>query len=92
MRLRLKLKLRLELKNEDDLKNKDNLKNEDNLKNKDDLKTVYWRSTHGADHIPNCTSNTTFVVLVSKQTKSPNILGKKDIPYKLWQFKSLDLF
>ena len=25
---------------------------------------VYWRSTHGAEHIPHCGSNTTFVVLV----------------------------
>ena len=26
--------------------------------------TVYWRSTHGAEHISQCASNTTFVVLV----------------------------
>ena len=58
------------LKNEDDLKmkmtseNEDNLKNADDLKNEDVLKTVYWRSTHGAEHIPPCASYTTFVVLV----------------------------
>ena len=44
--------------------NEDSLKKADNLKNEDDLKTVYWRITHGAEHIPPCASNTTFVVLV----------------------------
>ena len=26
--------------------------------------TVYWRSTHGAEHIPHCAFNMTFVILV----------------------------
>ena len=33
--------------------------------------TVYWRSTHGAEHIPHRASNTTFGVLVSLKSKDP---------------------